>query len=53
MRVPDIRHAATVAQAIANDFYDDRLDLSARDVAPLSRPACTECTTPVAPKISF
>ena len=34
MRVPDIRHAATVAQAIASDFYDDRLDLSARDVAP-------------------
>ena len=34
MRVPDIRHAATVAEAIAGDFYNDRLDLSARDVAP-------------------
>ena len=34
MRVLDIRHAATVAEEIASDFYDDRLDLSARDVAP-------------------
>ena len=32
MRVMDIRHAAAVAEAIASDFYDDRLDLSARDV---------------------
>ena len=30
----DIRHAATMAEAIASDFYDGRLDLSARDVAP-------------------
>ena len=34
MRERDIVHAATVAQAIAEDFYDDRLDLSARDVVP-------------------
>ena len=34
MRVRDIRHAAVVAEAIASDFYNDRLDLSARDVAP-------------------
>ena len=34
MRVSDTRHAATVAEAIASDFYGDRLDLSARDVAP-------------------
>ena len=34
MRVPNIRHAAVVAEAIAGDFYNDRLDLSARDVAP-------------------
>ena len=34
MRVPDIRHAAVMAEAIARDFYDDRLDLSARDVVP-------------------
>ena len=34
MRVPDIPRAAIVAEAISGDFYDDRLDLSARDVAP-------------------
>ena len=34
MLAPDIRHAATVAGAIASDFYDDRLALSAREVAP-------------------
>lgn len=34
MRVPDIRHAAGVAETIASDFYDDRLELSAREVAP-------------------
>ena len=48
MRVPDIRHATTVAEAIANDFYDDRLDLSARDVAPgstWSRMPEVECVT--------
>ena len=48
MRVPDIRHAATVAEAIATDFYDGRLDLSARDVAPgsaWSRMPEVECVT--------
>lgn len=48
MRVPDIRHAAVVAKAIADDFYDDRLDLSARDVAPgstWSRIPEVECVT--------
>ncbi len=34
MRVRDIHHAAVVAEAIASDFYNDRFDLSARDVAP-------------------
>ena len=34
LRIPYIPHAAKVAEAIASDFYDDRLDLSARDVAP-------------------
>ncbi len=34
MRAPDLRHAAAIAEAIAGDFYNDRLDLSARDVAP-------------------
>ena len=33
MQVPDVPHAAVVAEAITSDFYDDRLDLSARDVA--------------------
>ena len=48
MRVPDIRHAAVVAEAIASDFYNDRLDLSARDVAPgstWSRMPEVECVT--------
>ena len=48
MPVPDIRHAATVAEAIASDFYDDRLDLSARDVTPgstWSRMPEVECVT--------
>ena len=30
----DFHYAATMAEAIASDFYDGRLDLSARDVAP-------------------
>ena len=30
MCVPDIPHAATVAEAIASDFYADRLYLSER-----------------------
>jgi len=30
----DIRHASVVAEAIANDFYNDRLDLSTRGVPP-------------------
>lgn len=34
MQTADISHAATVAEAIASDFYNDRLDLSARDKAP-------------------
>lgn len=34
MRGSDISHAATMAEAIANDFYHDRLDLSERDMAP-------------------
>ena len=34
MRVSNIPHAAIVAQTIAGDFYDDRLDLSTRGVAP-------------------
>lgn len=48
MRVPDIPHAATVAEAIANDFYADRLDLSARGVMPSStwsRMPEVECVT--------
>ena len=48
MRVPDIRHAATVAEAVASDFYADRLDLSARDVVPgstWSRMPEVECVT--------
>ncbi len=48
MRAPDIRHAATVAGAIASDFYDDQLDMSARDVAPGStwqRMPEVECVT--------
>ena len=48
MRVPDIPHAATVAEAIASDFYADRLDLSARDVEPgstWSRMPEVECVT--------
>ncbi len=32
--VQDIPHAARLAEVIACDFYDDRLDLSARGVAP-------------------
>ena len=28
MQVPDIRHAATMAEATASDSYDGRLDLS-------------------------
>jgi len=34
LQTADISHAATVAEVIASDFYDDRLDLSARDVVP-------------------
>ena len=34
MQVPDIRHAATMAEATASDSYDGRLDLSTRDVVP-------------------
>ena len=48
MRAPDIPHAAIVAEAIASDFYDDRLDLSARYVAPGStwrRMPEVECVT--------
>ena len=48
MQVPDIPHAAIVAEAIANDFYDDSLDLTARDVAPgstWSRMPEVECVT--------
>ncbi len=30
MHVPDIHHAAIMAEAIASDFYNDRFDLSAR-----------------------
>ena len=48
MRAPDIPHAAAVAEAIASDFYADRLDLSARDVAPSStwsRMPEVECVT--------
>ena len=36
MRVPDIRHATAVAEKIAGEFYNDKLDLSARDVVPSS-----------------
>ena len=49
MRVSDTPRAATVAEAIASDFYDDQLDLSARDVAPgstwsrLPEVECVEC----------
>ena len=48
MRIPDIPHAATVAEAISGDFYNDRLDLSARDVVPgstWSRMPEVECVT--------
>ena len=48
MCAPDIPHAATVAKAIASDFYADRLDLSARDVVPGSiwpRMPEVECVT--------
>ena len=48
MQVPDIPHAAVVAEAIASDFYADRLDLSARDVVPgstWSRMPEVECVT--------
>ena len=48
MRVPDIFHTAVVAEAIASDFYEDRLDLSTRDVVPgstWSRLPEVECVT--------
>ena len=48
MSVRDIRHASVVAEAIANDFYHDRLDLSARGVTPgntWSRMPEVECAT--------
>ena len=48
MQIPDIRHAAAMAEAIAGDFYSDRLDLSARDMAPgstWSRMPEVECVT--------
>ena len=34
MRLPDVPQSTRLAEVIAGDFYDDRLDLSARKVAP-------------------
>ena len=48
MRVPNIRHASVVAEEVATDFYEDRLDLSTRDVEPgstWSRMPEVECAT--------
>ena len=48
MCAADIPNAAIVAEAIASDFYDDRLDLTARDVVPgstWSRMPEVECVT--------
>lgn len=48
MCVQDTLHTVTVAEAIASDFYADRLDLSARDVMPgstWSRMPEVECVT--------
>ena len=46
--MPDSRYAATMAEVLTSDFYDGRLDLSARDVAPgstWSRMPEVECVT--------
>ena len=49
--MPDIRHAATMAEATASDSYDGRLDLSTRDVVPgstWSRMPEVKCVAPCA-----
>ncbi len=48
MQIPGIRRTAAMAEAIAGDFYNDRLDLSARGLAPgstWSRMPDVECAT--------